>query len=301
MNPQAHSEQAPKFDPQDPFYSVSAVIPVYNGAKFLRATLESILGQTVKPAEVIVIDDESPDNSADIARSFGEAVTVISIPNGGASAARNFGAKTAKGRWLAFSDQDDIWHPAKLQRQLNLVSECPEVHYVLTDWTEISDGVPSARSHFSYMPKDFWTGEQCSDGFVVREPITGKLTAFQPGITSSPIVLRSYFLETGGFDLEVEWGAEDTCFHFRCLSKVPFGVIPDVLMYYNRHPDAGSADPVKQLRKTIVVWEHIIARYPEAQPYREELARGLHALREELAQSERYARRQKLKRMLGLG
>lgn len=295
-----HVRDAVGFDPVDPLYSVSVVIPVYRGAKFIKSTLESILGQTVPPGEVIVVDDECPEHSADIARSFGDAVNVITTPNGGASAARNLGAKAAKGRWLAFSDQDDLWHPQKLERQLKVVSQCPEIHYVLTDWTEITDGVPSLRTHLSYTPKDFWSREQLKDGFIVREPVTGKLTSFQPSITSSPIVLRDFFLEKGGFDLEVEWGAEDTCFHFRCLSKVPFGVVPDVLMYYNRHPDAGSADVVKQLRKTVVVWEHILKNYPEAQPYRSELLKGLDAMREELKESERYARRQKVKRILGI-
>lgn len=287
-----------EFDPADPFYSVSVIIPLYKGAKFIRRTLESILSQTVKPVEVIVVDDESPDDSAAIAKSFGDKVTVIRIPNGGASAARNFGASKAVGRWLAFCDQDDIWHEAKLEKQLRLVSECPDIHLVLTDWIYFADGAITGRSHLSFAPDNFWEKELHSAGFVVRQSITGKLSTFQPAITSSPIVLRECFLASGGFDLSVEWGAEDTCFHFRCLCAVPFGVVPEILMYYNRHPDAGSADTLDQLRKTVDVWKYIIASYPQAQPYKEELVKGVDGLQAELRECRRYARRQKLKRIL---
>ena len=289
------------FDPADPFFSVSAVVVVYNGAKFLRATLESILAQTVPPLEILVIDDGSPDNSGEIAASLGPAITVLRIANGGASAARNFGAAQARGRWIAFCDQDDLWHPDKLRRQLNLVARCPEIHYVLTDFVDTTDGVPAPRTHLSYAPPDFWHGDRLPEGLIVRDSVLGKLTTFQPSITSTPLVLKDYFFRTGGFDPTVEWGAEDTCFHFRCLAATPFGVVPDVLMHYTRHPDAGSADPVKQLRKTVACWDYILATYPEAQPVRSDLLHGLDALRKELAGSERYATRQRWKRRLGLG
>jgi glycosyltransferase involved in cell wall biosynthesis len=288
------------FDPFCPSNSVSVIIPVYNGARFIAETLKSVLAQTAPPLEVIIVNDGSTDNTASVVEAFGDSVTLIHIPNGGACAARNFGASIAKGNWLAFCDQDDLWLPTKLEKQLRLANEAPEVHCVLTDYAEITSGVVSDRTHFSWAPENFWLPEQNKAGFIVRQPITGKLTIFQPGITSTPIVKRDFFHSAGGFDVNVEWGAEDTCFHFRCLSVVPFGVIPEVLMHYRRHPDAGSADPLKQLRKTVIVWNHIIAKYPQAQPYRAELLQGLVAMRKEIKENERYRRRQKLKHLLGL-
>jgi glycosyltransferase involved in cell wall biosynthesis len=300
MTSEKNRRESHGFDPSDPFYSVSVVIPVYNGEKFIQQTLDSILSQTIKAHEVIVVDDESPDESMKIVSRFGNRVSVIRTTNGGAVAARNLGASKAKGTWLAFCDQDDLWHPTKLERQLRLVSECPDIHFVMTDYSDIVDGVPADRSHLSYAPKDFWTKEEHGAGFVVRESVTAKLSVFQPSITSVPIVRREFFEKTGGFDPEVEWGAEDTCFHFRCLSAVPFGVVPEVLMYYNRHPYAKSADTIEQVRRTIAVWEHIIARYPQAQPYQAELLHGLKAMREEIKEAEQYAKRQRLKRAIGI-
>jgi len=232
-------------------------------------------------------------------RRYGDPVVLLDIPNGGACAARNKGAAIAKGNWLALCDGDDLWHPAKLEKQLRLANEAPDVHCVITDYDEITDGIISSRNHLSYLPDDFWVTERYVSGLVVRESITGKLACFQPSIASVPIVKREFYESVGGFDETPLGPADDTCFHFRCLSTVPFGVVPEVLMHYRRHAVALSADPVKQLRSGIVAWEHIIEKYPQAQPYRAELLKGVEAIRNEIADCERYRRRQKLKRMLG--
>lgn len=292
--------KAPReFDPADPFFSVSVVVTFYRGEKFIERTVRSILSQTVKPAEVIIIDDGSP-NPLSLGEELSGQVTVIRNQNQGASASRNFGAGVAKSRWIAFCDGDDIWLPTKLEKQLRLVSEVPDLHFVLTDYTDMTEDVRAERSHLSYAPEGFWSPEPHENGFVVREPITGKLPIFQPSITSTPIVLKEFYLASGGFDVDVEWGAEDTCFHFRCLSVTPFGVVPEVLMLYRRHPDSVSANDLVQLRKTAEVWEYIAEKYPQAQPYRADLLAGVRTLRKELRDGERYARRQKLKRLLGL-
>lgn len=290
-------QPAREFDPKDAFFSVSVIVPFYNGHKFIECTLRSILTQTVRPVEVILIDDESPSPPL-LSEEMTEQLTIIRRPNQGASASRNFGASIAKGRWLAFCDQDDVWLPSKLEKQLRLVSEVPELHFVLTDYTNMFDDVTDPRSHFSYTPENFWAKEQHENGFVVRQPITGRLSTFQPGITSTPIVLKDFYLASGGFDVDVEWGAEDTCFHFRCLCVTPFGVVPEVLMHYRRHPESGSADDILQLRRTVDIWTYITERYSEAQPYRTELLAGLDAVRKDIRECERYGRRQKLKRLL---
>ena len=97
---------------------VTVVVPCYNAAPFLRATLDSALKQSHAPFEVLVIDDGSTDQSAAIAASYGPPVRVISQANQGESVARNRGIEVARGNWIAFLDADDIWLPEKLERQL---------------------------------------------------------------------------------------------------------------------------------------------------------------------------------------
>jgi glycosyltransferase involved in cell wall biosynthesis len=287
------------FDPSDPKNAVSVIVPAYNGAKYIAETLESILKQTVPAAEVIVVNDGSTDDTPSIIRSFGHAVTLIETPQQGVCKARNLGAQKAVSNWLAFCDQDDIWLPQKLEKQLRLAHELPEIDCVITDHTTYADGVRGSRSHFSYAPRDFWNLEPSPSGCVVRQPIAGRLTAFQPSITSVLLVKREFFRQFGGFDVHAQrWSSEDTCVHFRCLSVVPFGVIPDVLTLYRRHPEALSADPFKQLRNTVDVWEYMIAEYPETQPWKDDLQAGLTAMRKEVRQCVRHRRRQRIKRIL---
>ncbi|GAB6164120.1 hypothetical protein JCM19992_01200 [Thermostilla marina] len=107
---------------------VSVVIPAYNSSRYLGATLRSVFAQTVRPQEIIVVDDGSEDDSAALAESFGPPVRVIRQENRGESAARNRGIEAASSEWIAFLDADDLWAPTKLARQLETAAEADVVH-----------------------------------------------------------------------------------------------------------------------------------------------------------------------------
>jgi glycosyltransferase involved in cell wall biosynthesis len=94
---------------------VSVVIPCFNAGSYLAETLRSVLGQTFMPREILVVDDGSTDDSAQIASSFGGPVRVLQQKNQGESVARNVGIDAASGKWVAFLDADDIWEPTKLE------------------------------------------------------------------------------------------------------------------------------------------------------------------------------------------
>ena len=130
--------------------SVSVVIPCYNAAAYLRETLDSALGQTHPPLEVIVVDDGSTDDSAAIAQSYGPPVRVIRQENQGESVARNRGIDEAKGDWIAFLDADDLWKPTKLQKQLGAVE--PGVICVHTEWYGF--GARDEVSHVADVPAE---------------------------------------------------------------------------------------------------------------------------------------------------
>ncbi len=97
---------------------VSVIIPVHNGEKYLAEAIESVLAQTWRPIEVIVVDDGSTDGSVNIARSYGPRVRYCYQQNRGTGAARNKGIELAHGNFLAFLDQDDLWLEHKLTRQI---------------------------------------------------------------------------------------------------------------------------------------------------------------------------------------
>lgn len=97
---------------------VSAIVPVFNGEKYLAATLSSILSQTYENLEIIVVNDGSTDGTAAICSSIGDKIRYIQKSNAGVSAARNRGIAEASGKYIAFLDADDKWMPNKIERQV---------------------------------------------------------------------------------------------------------------------------------------------------------------------------------------
>ncbi|HUZ72204.1 MAG TPA: glycosyltransferase, partial [Stellaceae bacterium] len=109
--------------------AVSVVIPAYNAGRHVARAIESCLTQTYPPCEIIVVDDGSIDDTAQVAGRFGPPVRVVSKPNGGPASARNRGVAESCGDWIALLDADDWWFPAKLERQIALITS-PKVGLV---------------------------------------------------------------------------------------------------------------------------------------------------------------------------
>jgi len=97
---------------------ISCVVPVFNGERYLKEALDSILAQTYRPLEIIVADDGSADGTAAVVAGYGENIRHLVQSNAGPAATRNLGLGAARGEFVAFLDQDDCWHPEKLARQM---------------------------------------------------------------------------------------------------------------------------------------------------------------------------------------
>lgn len=110
---------------------ISVIIPVYNGERYLAEAIESVLAQTYRPIEIVVVDDGSTDSSADVAERFSPPVRYCFQPNSGPAAARNTGLKMARGDIIGFLDQDDIWPAGKLALQVARLIENPSLEIVL--------------------------------------------------------------------------------------------------------------------------------------------------------------------------
>jgi len=111
-------------------FRVSVVIPAYNVGKFIARTLDSVLAQTRRADEIIVVDDGSTDETSEVVARYGDKVKYIRQENAGVGAARNTAIKAAQHQWIAFLDGDDEWLPEKLQRQMELLGRNPHL-----DWT----------------------------------------------------------------------------------------------------------------------------------------------------------------------
>jgi glycosyltransferase involved in cell wall biosynthesis len=122
---------------------ISVVIPVFNGAAYIGQAIESVLGQTLPPREVIVVDDGSTDETADAVRKYQPRVVYRRQPNQGPGAARNLGIRESKGELLAFLDSDDLWLPPKLRLQKDALDQDPLLDLVFCHLRQFYDaGVP---------------------------------------------------------------------------------------------------------------------------------------------------------------
>ncbi|HEV3447230.1 MAG TPA: glycosyltransferase family A protein [Gemmataceae bacterium] len=125
--------------------TITTIIPAYRAAGTIGRALDSVLRQTCRPEEILVVDDGSPDNLAAAVRPYGERVTLIRKSNGGAASARNLGLDRARGELIAFLDADDYWEANKLERQLAVFARHPEIGLTCGRWfTQEPGAAPSA-------------------------------------------------------------------------------------------------------------------------------------------------------------
>lgn len=123
---------------------VSVVIPVRDRAALLPEAIESVLGQTHPPDELLVVDDASVDDTPRVARAYGDRVTVLTADGSGPAAARNVGLAAATGTFIGFLDSDDVWLPTTLATQLALLEAHPEaaVAWSRGQWRLLAGGTP---------------------------------------------------------------------------------------------------------------------------------------------------------------
>ena len=110
---------------------VSVILPVYNGARFLRDAVESARGQRYEPLEIVIVDDGSTDDTKEVAASLGGEISYVHQQNAGPPAARNTGLRMARGPLIGFLDADDLWTQGKLALQVARLMDEPSVDVVL--------------------------------------------------------------------------------------------------------------------------------------------------------------------------
>jgi glycosyltransferase involved in cell wall biosynthesis len=229
--------------------SITVVIPTYNRAEWLPATVESVLQQTRPPDEVLVVDDGSRDHTEEVCRAFPAPVRYVRQPNAGVSAARNRGVREARGEWVAFVDSDDLWDPAKLEVQAAAHAAAPEAGWSITECVLVDGGgrpVDGTRGLESAVPVFRENGRTSREWFAAAlrelavEAAGGSHTVFAGDafgllfrgnvvLPSAAMVRRELFLKSGGFD-EALRVAEDTEFFHRLAAASPMAVVMSPLL-----------------------------------------------------------------------
>ncbi len=220
---------------------VSVIIPNYNYGRFLKQSIQSVLDQTMKPHEIIVVDDGSTDNSMEILHSFGHSILAVEQPNAGVAAARNKGAAIASGDFLAFLDADDYWHPKKLETQMREFSSASEVGFVHCGSTYVDEN--------GNRIKDYIVG---GEGWIADE-----LLKFQPVVIANTLVIRQdVFNEIGGFDTNRELHpSEDWDLCYRLSRVCKLGFVREPLLYYRQHGAGGHTNINRMERAMKIAFE----------------------------------------------
>lgn len=202
--------------------SVSVIIPTYNYGRFIKAAIDSALGQTHAPLEVIVVDDGSTDDTAEVVAAFGERVNYIKQENAGVCAARNRGVAESRGELIAFLDADDIWEPTKIAKQVVKFDD-PEVGLVHCGMRVFdSDSGETIEFHLEGSEAD--TVENL---LLWKQPLI-----VGPGGTV--MVTRRAFDDAGDFDTRAKVG-EDWDFCYRVARKYKVGFVAEPLVNYRSH------------------------------------------------------------------
>jgi len=205
---------------------VSVIIPTYNRKHVIMHAIQSVMNQTFKDFEIIVVDDGSTDETKAYLESLYLPITIISKENGGVSSARNEGIKKAQGKYIAFLDSDDSWLSEKLKAQIEYLESNPSISLVYTDeYIEVNgELLPKTRFQRADVGDDIKNNFLLS-GFVQRTPIH----------TSAVMVKKSVLDEVGCFNQTLKIH-EDSELWNRISMKYKFGYI-DVPLAIFRYKD----------------------------------------------------------------
>jgi glycosyltransferase involved in cell wall biosynthesis len=177
---------------------VSVVIPTHNYGRFLGEAIQSVLSQSFTDFEAIVVDDGSTDNTREVFDSFGDPrLRYIYQENRGVSAAQNTGIKAANGKYIAILGADDMWLPAKLERQVKLLDSYPEVALVCSD-AYVFDSCTGADlgRRWHHKPFHYWVDPQRA----ARQPLKELLSRGCFIAPQTALIRRFIFNEVGYFD-----------------------------------------------------------------------------------------------------
>ncbi|NES24778.1 MAG: glycosyltransferase [Symploca sp. SIO3E6] len=227
---------------------ISIIIPVYNGEKTIRETIESVYNQTFSDWELIVINDGSQDSTLEILSSISEPrLKIFSYPNGGQAISRNRGISQAKGEYISFLDADDLWTPDKLATQLRALQENPQaaVAYSWSDFIDESSKFLRPSGHVTV------NGDALANLLLVNFLDNG----------SNPLIRRQALDEVGGFEASLT-PAEDWDLYLRLAACYHFVAIPVPQILYRTSAGSMSTNVWKMEVACLQVLERAFSQAP---------------------------------------
>lgn len=215
---------------------VSVVIPTFNCERYIADTLDSVLAQTYRPLEVIVVDDGSSDATPEVVARYGPPVQLMRQDNQGVCAARNRGFDHSRGALVCFLDHDDHWFPWKLSVQVDAFRDHPQAGVVVTGYRPWHPRAGAYPPPSLLAPTD--TGAPTFDpdfsGWVYHQFLLDCWA-----LLSAAMIRRDVFAQGGGFEVGLPY-SEDWDLWLRLSRATPFVTLDRVSTLYRQHPGQGN-------------------------------------------------------------
>jgi glycosyltransferase involved in cell wall biosynthesis len=231
--------------PEAPGPKVSVVMPAYNAAAYIEEAIQSVLRQTFRDFEIVVIDDGSTDGTAEVVAATGAPVRLLRQANGGAASARNRGIEAARGEFVAFLDADDLWHPRMLRAQLEAFARQPEAGLVFTNcwYTDGRRILPLTRT----------AQRRAAEGWVFRALLAENFV-----MTTTVMVRRECLERVGMFDESLPV-SEDYDLWMRIARHYRFAFVSEALGRYRLHAGGTFLNLEKRYAARRRILEKLIA------------------------------------------
>jgi len=229
---------------------ISVVIPCYNARAYVAAAIRSVLAQDWPDLEIVLVDDGSSDQSAELIRENFPGIRLVQQANAGVAAARNNGIAQARGEWIAFLDADDIWLPGKLRAQMALLGATPGARMSYTAWQVWAslDPAPSPDYFVELASRSgnqaLWTG---ASGWIYPQLLLDCVVW-----TSTVLAHRSVFAEVGRFDNTLRIG-EDWDLWLRASRITPILRVSVPYALYRMHPASITRSALEANFRSLVV------------------------------------------------
>ena len=255
----------------------SVIIPAYNREQTIRRTVDSVLAQTYRPLEVIVVDDGSTDRTVELLREYGDRIRLICQKNQGPGAARNTGIRAATGEFISFLDSDDVWLPEKLSRQISLLNKVSQLGIqccVCNARMVAASGVETmsftAAGLCPAAPEGVW-----------KNPLEILLTRFL--LFNQTVLVRRELLNSIGFFNEQHRLLEDYDLALRLAMTGPWAYLAEPLVIWHGGADNSLSDSATEL-EVIARADEILVELQSSPRWQVRLPQTLVRRRRELLQ-----------------
>jgi glycosyltransferase involved in cell wall biosynthesis len=237
---------------------ISVIIPTYNSAQYIREAIDSVLSQTYRDYEIIVVDDGSKDNTAEVLREYGDKILYLYQENAGTNPARSRGLKEAKGEYIALIDADDKWLPDKLQEQVEFMDVSPEINLLFSDFYNFNENGTFEQTFFNNNKafrkirtksisgnRPHW---KLFDQSFLYEYLVGNFILQSTLMVRRDICIRFNMFQDNDFSLRDMYE-----FLLRSLHQLKIGFIDKVLVHRRIHDSNLTLNAEKYYENTIAI------------------------------------------------